>query len=98
MTHPAEWIGRSPAIARVNNAEAERWEEDTDREQIVLLYDMLLHLAPRHQVPSGDLTYFTITTRPSHRTSRQTLGRGFIDQEKPEHRRPRGHPSGDEAA
>jgi predicted RNA polymerase sigma factor len=45
MTHPAEWIGRSPAIARVNNAEAERWEEDTDREQIVLLYDMLLHLA-----------------------------------------------------
>ena len=45
MTHSAEWIGRSPAIARVNNAEAERWE-DTGREQIVLLYDMLLHLAP----------------------------------------------------
>ena len=45
MTHSAEWIGRSPAIARVNNAEAERWE-DTDWEQIVLLYDMLLHLAP----------------------------------------------------
>ena len=45
MTHPAEWIGRSPAIARVNNAEAERWEEDTDLEQIVLLYGMLLHLA-----------------------------------------------------
>ena len=44
MTHSAEWIGRSPAIARVNNAEAERWE-DTDWEQIVLLYDMLLHLA-----------------------------------------------------
>ena len=38
-------MGRSPAIARVNNAEAERWREDTDREQIVLLYDMLLHLA-----------------------------------------------------
>jgi hypothetical protein len=45
MTHSAEWIGRSPAIARVNNAEAEHWE-DTDWEQIVLLYDMLLHLAP----------------------------------------------------
>ena len=45
MTHSAEWISRSPAIARVNNAEAERWE-DTDWEQIVLLYDMLLHLAP----------------------------------------------------
>jgi predicted RNA polymerase sigma factor len=45
MTHSADWIGRSPAIARVNNAEAERWEEDTDQEQIVLLYDMLLHLA-----------------------------------------------------
>ena len=44
MTHSAEWIGRSPAIARVNNAEAERWE-DTGWEQIVLLYDMLLHLA-----------------------------------------------------
>lgn len=27
------------------HAEAGRWE-DTDREQIVLLYDMLLHLAP----------------------------------------------------
>ena len=27
------------------HAEAERWE-DTDWEQIVLLYDMLLHLAP----------------------------------------------------
>jgi predicted RNA polymerase sigma factor len=44
MTHSAEWIGRSPAIAPVNNAEAERWE-DTGWEQIVLLYDMLLHLA-----------------------------------------------------
>ena len=44
MTHSAEWLGRSPAIARVNNAEAERWE-DTGWEQIVLLYDMLLHLA-----------------------------------------------------
>jgi predicted RNA polymerase sigma factor len=44
MTHSAEWFGRSPAIARVNNAEAERWE-DTDWEQIVLLY-VLLHLAP----------------------------------------------------
>jgi predicted RNA polymerase sigma factor len=44
MAHSAEWIGRSPAIARVNNAEAERWE-DTDREQTVLPYDMLLHLA-----------------------------------------------------
>jgi predicted RNA polymerase sigma factor len=44
MTRSAEWIGRSPAIARVNNAEAERWE-DTGWEQIVLLYDMLLHLA-----------------------------------------------------
>jgi hypothetical protein len=29
MTHSAEWIGRSLAIARVNNTEAERWE-DTD--------------------------------------------------------------------
>lgn len=45
MTHSAEWIGRSPAIARVNNAEAARWE-DTDWEQSVLLYNMLLHLAP----------------------------------------------------
>ena len=45
MTHSAEWTGRSPAIARVNNAGAERWE-DTDWEQIVLLYDMPLHLAP----------------------------------------------------
>ena len=45
MPHPAEWIGRSAAIARVNNAEAAGREEDTDREQIVLLYDMLLHLA-----------------------------------------------------
>lgn len=44
MTHSAEWIGRSPAIARVNNAEAERWE-DTDGEKIVLLQDMLLPLA-----------------------------------------------------
>ena len=44
MTHSAEWIGRSPAIARLNNAEAERWE-DTGWEQIVLLYDMLPHLA-----------------------------------------------------
>jgi predicted RNA polymerase sigma factor len=44
-THSAEWIGRSPAIARVNNAEPERWE-DTGWEQIVPLYDMLLHLAP----------------------------------------------------
>jgi predicted RNA polymerase sigma factor len=44
MTHSAEWIGRSPAITRVSNAEAERWE-DTGWEQIVLLYDMLLHLA-----------------------------------------------------
>jgi hypothetical protein len=26
-----------PAIARVSNAGAGRWEEDTDREQIVLL-------------------------------------------------------------
>jgi predicted RNA polymerase sigma factor len=38
------YIRRSPAIARVNNARAERWE-DTDREQTVQLYDMLLHLA-----------------------------------------------------
>jgi len=45
MTHSAEWIGRSPAIARVNSAVAERWE-DTGWEQIVLLYGMLLHLAP----------------------------------------------------
>jgi hypothetical protein len=46
MTHSAGRTGRSPAIARVNNAGAGRWE-DTDREQIVLLYDMLLHLAAR---------------------------------------------------
>ena len=52
MTHSAQWIGRSPAIARVNNGEAERWEEDTDREQIVLLYDMLLHLAPPGHPPA----------------------------------------------
>ena len=45
MTHPAGWIGQSPAISRVNNAEAERWE-DTGREQIVPLYGMLPHLAP----------------------------------------------------
>jgi predicted RNA polymerase sigma factor len=45
MAHSAGWIGRSPAIARVNNAGAER-REDTDWEQIVLLYDMLLHVAP----------------------------------------------------
>jgi predicted RNA polymerase sigma factor len=38
MTHSDERIGRSPAIARVSNAEAER-REDTDWEQIVLLYD-----------------------------------------------------------
>jgi hypothetical protein len=44
MTHSAQWIGQSPAIARVNNAEAER-REDTDWEHIVLLYDMSLHLA-----------------------------------------------------
>src|SRR6516164_10620605 len=45
MTHSAGWTGRSPAIARVNNAGAGRWE-DTDWEQIVLLYDMPLHLEP----------------------------------------------------
>src|SRR6266567_5199828 len=45
MTHSAGWTGRSPAITRVNNARAERWE-DTDWEQVVLLYDMPLHLAP----------------------------------------------------
>jgi predicted RNA polymerase sigma factor len=68
MTHSADWIGRSPAIARVNHAEAERWE-DTDWEQIVLLYDMLLHLAPspvtrlHHAEPS-------CSSRPTGRTSR----------------------------
>ncbi len=51
MTHSAEWIGRSPAIARVNNAETERWE-DTDWEQIVLLHDMPLHLAPPGPPPA----------------------------------------------
>jgi len=45
MTHSAERIGRSPAIARVNNAKAGRWE-DTGWEQIVLLYDMLPQVAP----------------------------------------------------
>jgi hypothetical protein len=27
MAHSADWIGRSPAIARGYHAEAERWED-----------------------------------------------------------------------
>jgi predicted RNA polymerase sigma factor len=54
MTHSAGWIGRSPVIARVSNAEAERWE-DTDWEQIVLLYDMLLRLGPSPVTRLGEL-------------------------------------------
>lgn len=64
MTHSAEWIGRSPAIARVNNAEAGRWE-DTDWEQIVLLYDMPLHWAPSRSPAS---------TMRSRRVPRGRLG------------------------
>jgi hypothetical protein len=33
MTHSAEWVGRSPAIARVSNAEAERWEDRSLRDE-----------------------------------------------------------------
>jgi len=45
--HQAAAPGRVPAPGRIGacHAEAARWQ-DTDREQIVLLYDMLLHVAP----------------------------------------------------
>jgi len=67
MTHSAEWIGRSPAIARVNNAEAERWE-DTDWEQIVLLYDMLLReLGHPGQARVADRRALELTANPAER-------------------------------
>lgn len=67
MTHSAEWIGRSPAIARVNNAEAERWE-DTDWEQIVLLYDMLLReLGHLGQARVADRRALELTANPAER-------------------------------
>ncbi|HUZ25156.1 MAG TPA: hypothetical protein VMV07_15480 [Streptosporangiaceae bacterium] len=66
MTHSADWIGRSPAIARVNNAEAERWE-DTDWEQIVL-YDMLLReLGHPGQARVADRRALELTANPAER-------------------------------
>jgi len=67
MAHSADWIGRSPAIARVNNAEAERWE-DTDWEQIVLLYDMLLReLGHPGQARVADRRALELTANPAER-------------------------------
>ena len=67
MTHSAEWIGRSPAIARVNNAEAAPGLLDDYHLYHASHAELLRELGHPGQARAADRRALELTASPAER-------------------------------